>query len=216
MRKLSTLSLALLAVACTNNNSPQEMSLYHEDGRAKPTVAVASMIDTTTFDCAWSLSEEITTMIVDRISETGKIFVQSSFDSPFAENPFGNDLSWMKREFQSQEFVVFLELVEHNTTPVIRGKKAIETMSAQEMASNLNMGVRVRVMDLRGHTPKIVLQEMIRDSYYIPKTLIPINYNEIVWGSKEYQATPMGVAHRQLIQEIVARVSDYVLLAKSR
>jgi hypothetical protein len=89
-------------------------------------------------------------------------------------------------------------------------------MSAQELASNLNMGVRVRVMDLRGHTPKIVLQEMIRDSYYVPKTLIPVNYNEIVWGSPEYQATPMGIAHRQLIQEIVVRVSDYVLLAKSR
>ncbi len=215
MRKLSTLSLALFAVACSNNTN-QEMSLYHEDGRAKPAVAVASMIDTTTFDCAWSLSEEITSMVVNKIADSGKIFVQSSVDSPFAENPFGNDLAWMKREFQNQEFVVFLELVEHNTTPVLRGKKAQNSVSTQEMASNLNMAVRVRVMDLRGHTPKIVLQEMVRDSYYVPKTLIPVNYNEIVWGSDEYQSTPMGIAHRQLTQEIVARVSDYVLLAKSR
>lgn len=214
MRKLSTLSLALFAVACSNSN--QEMSLFHEDGRAKPAVAIASMIDTTTFDCAWSLSEEITSMVVDKIADTGKIYVQSSVDSPFAENPFGNDLAWMKREFQNQEFVVFLELVEHSMTPVIRGKKSQNTQTTQEMASNLNMSVRVRVMDLRGNTPKIVLQEMVRDSYYIPKTLIPTNYNEIVWGSAEYQVTPMGIAHRQLTQEIVSRVSDYVLLAKSR
>ena len=191
------------------------MSLYHEDGRAKPAVAVASMIDTTSFDCAWSLSEEITSMVVDKIAHTGKIFVQSSVDSPFAENPFGNDLAWMKREFQNQEFVVFLELVEHNMTPVTRGKKS-QPIYSQEMASNLNSAVRVRVIDLRGHTPKIVLQEMIRDSYYIPKMIIPVNYNEIVWGSNEYQSTPMGIAHHQLIQEIVTRVSDYVLLAKSR
>ena len=57
---------------------------------------------------------------------------------------------------------------------------------------------------------------MVRDSYYIPKTLIPVNYNEVVWGSDEYKKTPMGIAHSQLIQEIVSRVSDYVLLAKSR
>jgi hypothetical protein len=214
MRKLSTLSLALLAVACSTKN--QEMSLFHEDGRAKPAVAVASMIDTTTFDCAWSLSEEITSMIVNKIADSGKIFVQSSVDSPFAENPFGSDLAWMKREFQNQEFVVFLELVEHSTTPVLRGKKTQNTQSAQELASNLNMSVRIRVMDLRGATPKIVLQEMVRDSYYIPKSLIPTNYNEVVWGSPEYHITPMSIAHRQLTQEIVSRVSDYVLLAKSR
>lgn len=217
MRKFSVLSLALIAAACSNHTSNQEMSLYHEDGRAKPVVAVASMIDTTSFDCAWSLSEEITSMIVDRISETGKIFIQPTVDAPFAENPFGSELSWIKREFQNQEFVVFLELVEHNTTPVVRGKKVTTPIAGpQDFASNLNMSVRIRVMDLRGHTPKIVLQEVVQDSYYIPKSLMPINYNEVVWGSEGFHNTPMAIAHRQLIQQIAARVSDYVLLAKSR
>lgn len=214
MRKLPFVSLALLAAACSTTQPNFEMmSLYHEDGRAKPVVTVASMIDTTTYDCPWSLSEEMTSMIVKKMGETGRLFVHSNADFPFTENPFGGDLSWVKREFQNQEFVVFLELVEHESSPALRGKRVSDS---DESATNLNMAVRIRVLDLRAHTPKIVLQEMVRDSYYIPKTIIPTNYDEIVWGSDEYPATPMAVAHKQLVQEIVSRVSDYVLLAKSR
>lgn len=211
MRKISL--LVLLLAACSKNNNT-EMSLYHEDGRAKPVIAVASMIDTTSFDCPWSLSEELTSMVVKKIEGGGKIFVQSNVDSPFAENPFGNDLSWVKREFQNQEFVVFLELVEHAAIPVLRGNKKLINPSPPELSTNLEMAVRIRVLDLRSQTPKIVLQEMVRESYYIPKTLLPTDYNQTVWGSDEYQNTPMGIAHRQLIQEIALRVSDYILLAR--
>ena len=81
---------------------------------------------------------------------------------------------------------------------------------------NLNSAIRVRLMDLRSTTPKIVLQEMIKGSYFIPKTLLPTDYEQIVWGSKEYSQSPMGIAHGQLISEVVSRVNDYILLAKSR
>ena len=57
---------------------------------------------------------------------------------------------------------------------------------------------------------------MIKDSYFIPKTLIPCDYNVEVWGSDNYRKTPMGIAHAQLIGEISTRITDYVLLAKSR
>ena len=57
---------------------------------------------------------------------------------------------------------------------------------------------------------------MIKESYFIPKTLIPTDYNTAVWGTDEFRNSPMGIAHAQLAQEIAARVSDYILLAKSR
>lgn len=214
MRKISTLFLGLLAVSCSQNN--EQMSRYHEDGRAKPVIAVASMIDTTSFDCPWSLSEELTSMIVQQMGQGGKIFVHSTPEFPFVENPFGNDLSWVKREFHNEEFVVFLELVEHANTPVLKGNKTPANLSPQEVSTNLEMAVRIRVIDVRGSAPKIVLQEIVRDSYYIPKTLIPVDYNQIVWGSDDYRKTPMSIAHIQLAQEITARLSDYILLAKSR
>jgi hypothetical protein len=209
MRSIPAIFFALAAMSCSRNQD--EMSRFHEDGRAKPSVAVASLLDTTSFDASWSLSEELTQGVMNLVAGTGEIFVHSQEESPFTENPFGTNLSWMKREFQGEEFVAFLELVEHEFVPV-----KTKGISAQEASSNLNMGVRLRVVDLRQETPKIVLQEMIRDSYFVPKTLIPVDYSVEVWGTENFKKTPMGIAHAGLVKEIASRITDYILLAKSR
>lgn len=210
MRYTLAILVGLAAVSCNRGNN-DEMSRFHEDGRAKPTVAIASLLDTTTFDVSWSLSEELTEGIMNLIAGTGQVYVHSKEESPFTENPFGSDLTWMKREFHAEEFVAFLELVEHEFTPV-----KSKNYSPQEASTNLNMAVRLRVVDLRPAVPKIVLQEMIRDSYFIPKTLIPNDYSVDVWGTEGFRKSPMGVAHAQLIQDIASRIADYILLAKSR
>lgn len=213
MRYLIALVFSLALTACSKNGN--DLSRYHEDGRAKPVVTVASVIDATSFDVPWSLSEELTSLFINRISERKTIFVVRKDDVTYTENPFGPDLSWMKREFSNNEFVVFLELMEHENVPVARSnKKSIEVPF--ETSMDLKMGVRLRVVDLRGATPQIVLQEMIRDSYFIPKSDIPINYTTVVWGSEEYSKSPMGIAHGLLVDEIARRVSEYIHLAKSR
>jgi len=176
---------------------------------AKPVAALPAMIDTTSFDVPWSLSEEITSSIAGLISKGGKIFIQAQEDFAIASNPFAGDLSWMKREFQNQEFAVFLELAEHELVPTNKG-------SEFEASNNLIMGVRVRVVDLRGAEPKVVLQEMVRQSYYIPRTLFPVDYDVATWGTDEYKKSPMATAHQQLAQELATRITDYILLAKSR
>ncbi|HEY4255472.1 MAG TPA: CT253 family lipoprotein [Chlamydiales bacterium] len=210
MRKISILMLGLVAAACGKGGD--EMSRFHEDGRAKPVVAIAPMMDGTSFDCPWSISEELTSMVANGLAQDGTIFVKAKSDFAFTDNPFGGDLSWIKAQFApSQEFAVFLELVKHEEIPEKSGP-----MSPQETAHNLNTAVRLRVVDLRGTTPKIVLQEMVRDSYYIPKTLLPTNYNQVTWGSDDYRTSPMGIAHAHLVNGIVARLNDYILLAKSR
>lgn len=210
MRYIPAFLIGLAAVSCSHNNN-EHMTRFHDDGRSKPSVAVASMLDSTTFDLSWSLSEELTDGIMSHIAGTGQIYVHAKEESPFTENPFGADLSWMKREFHSEEFVAFLELVEHEFTPV-----KSKGVTAQEAPSNLNMAVRLRVVDLRPNSPKIVLQEMIRDSYFVPKTLIPSDYAVEIWGTENYRKSPMGVAHAQLVQNIADRIADYILLAKSR
>lgn len=210
MRCLSIFFLSLYVAGCCHRCDENTVTRYHEDGRAKPIAALPMMIDTTSFDASWSISEEFTSSIAAALNQEGKIFVQSHDDFAIASTPFFDDLSWVKREFSSQEFTVFLELVEHELAP------ASKTPSGQEVANNLNMGVRIRILDLRGSDPKIVLQEKISDSYYIPKTLFPIDYNKVGWGTEEYKNSPLGIAHSRLVKEIAARVSEYILLAKSR
>src|SRR5690606_9596020 len=133
MRYIPFIILALAAIGC-NRSSNTEVSLFHEDGRAKPTVAIASMLDTTSFDASWSLSEELTDGIIKQVGQNGQIVVHSQEESPFTENPFSTNLGWMKREFHGHEFVAFLELVEHEFVPL----KA-KTASDQEASANLNM-----------------------------------------------------------------------------
>ena len=206
---LATL-IGLAAVSCNRCNQ-DEMSRFHEDGRTKPSVAIASMLDTTPFDASWSLSEELTEGIMNLVGANGEIFVHSPAESPFSENPFATDLSWMKREFPSEEFVAFLELVEHEFAPV-----KMKGVPPQEASNHLNMAVRLRVVDLRYPNPRIVLQEMIRDSYFVPKTLIPNDYSVDVWGTDGFRKSPMGLAHAGFVQDIANRISEYILLAKSR
>jgi hypothetical protein len=211
MRYLSTFIISLILIGCGRSNDVT--TRYHEDGRAKPVIAVAPLLDTTSFDNPWSLSDEFTSMLARNISQNNQIFVSSGHEYSVKQNPFGTNLSWIKQEFHPNEFVVFLELVEHELVPIRKEKREA---FPQEVAKNLKMSIRVRVIDLRDSQPKIVLQEMIRDSYYIPKTLIPTDYNEVSWGSEAYKKSSMGIAHSHISQEIANRISDYILLAKSR
>lgn len=212
MRYLSTILLSVLALGCSRSN--ECMTRYHEDGRAKPVVSIAPMIDTSSFEAPWSVSEELTSQVISQIGQAGKIFITAKEDDAFSENPFGTDLSWIKREFHEGEFVVFLELVEHE---IVAANKSKKDLPSQEVSSNLNMAIRLRVVDIRNAAPKIVLQEIIRETYFIPKSLTgAADYQIITWGMPEFTRSHMGIAHNQLIKEISSRVSDYVLLAKSR
>jgi len=211
MRYLPSLLLSVLAMGCSQTSD--QMTRYHEDGMLKPVAVIAPMIDTTSFEVPWSVSEELTSAITSHMGQGKKIFVISKEDEAFAENPFGQDLQWIKKEFPNQEFAVFFELVQHETVPVTKTKKGI---LSPENASNLNITIRLRVVDVRGQTPKIVLQEIARETYFIPKTLSPTDYNTVTWGTPEYARSPMGTAHTQFARELANRVSDYILLAKSR
>lgn len=206
------LALLFLAASCTHNSDELTLTRYYEDGRAKPIVAIPTMIDTTSFDASWNIAEELTESIVQSIGTEGNIYLHAQESFSIADNPFGKDLAWMKREFENQEFAVFLELVEHEMLPA----KKTKSLDLRETASNLSMGVRIRIIDLRGPKEKIVLQELIRDTYYIPKSLIPTDYQVVCWGTEDYAQSPMGIAHSRIVQEIASRISDYVLLAKSR
>lgn len=212
--RFRSLLLSFAVVGCATTSMP--LARYHEDGRAKPVVAIASVIDATSSELPWSLSEELTDSIVHKVSDRGLLFVSSPDGIALADNPFGSDLSWVKREFSEQEFAVFLELVEHEAVPANMSRKQAANLSPNEVSTNLNMSLRLRVLDLRGSEPRIVLQEMVRDSYFIPKSQLRPNYTVSGWGTSEYTSTPIGIAHAQLVQEVASRLNDYILLAKSR
>lgn len=213
MQRYIPILLTLTSIACSKSGN--DLTRFYEDGRAKPIVAIASVIDATSLDLPWSLSEELTSLIVDSVSQGGKICVTAKDDLASTDTPFGNDLSWIKREFPEDQFVVFLELVEHDVT-IAESDKSKSSATPFETAMNLNTAVKLRVVDLRSLSPKIVLQELVRNTYFIPKNAIPADYAVSGWGTQDFSRTPMGLAHQQIVHEIALRISDYIQLAKSR
>ncbi len=211
LRSVIILSCLFLFTSC-RNNSPEEFTHYYEDGRAKPVVAIAPIIDSTMNNFSWSLSDEFKSLILNRASKKGSLFIKDDHENfiPSSENPFSEDISWVKKEYAPFEFVVFLELMEHDKVPIKKTNYHANT------SSNLNISFRIRVIDIRSNEPKIVLQEVVNDSFFEARNIIQPDYDLNSWGTDAYHATPMSTAHTKITREVVERINDYILLAKSR
>lgn len=213
-RHLLLLTLLVFLASCQNrtNESP---SKYYEDGRARPTVAIVPVVDSTSFDYPWSLSEEFSNLLATNIAEKQSLYLpkEGMLESDFSydQDLFSTDLTWMKNSFYPHEFVVLVEFLKHDKIPLMKRNTPV-----YELSSNLEMAVRVRIIDLRKTDPKIILQETIADSYFFSKNLLPVDYQVSTWGTEEYATSPLATAHKQIAKEVVERINDYILLAKSR
>jgi hypothetical protein len=76
--------------------------------------------------------------------------------------------------------------------------------------------MRIRVFDLRGEQPEVILQEFVHQSHLIPKPSNLQEPNPKRWKKMTFMASPMGLAHAQFSKEVVKRIEDYILLSKSQ
>ena len=214
-------SLLLLAAFSCNkaNNQPEEVSKYFDDGRAKACVAIASVIDSSSSDVNWNLSDEFTNLIKEKVNTKANLFLSTNIENEIStsKNPFSSDISWVKDSFRENDFVVFAEIIQHKNIPVSKKNQKEEDDSENiTKATNLDMSIRIRIIDVRGNTPKIILQEKISDTMYLPKSFLKIDYDKITWGTNEYQKTPLFIAHNSFTKDISARINEYIILAKNR
>jgi hypothetical protein len=210
------LSLALLATSCQPRSSSAQARFY-QDGRQKPTVALVPVFDHTSPTVEWDLSEEMTHAITDRLLRKDKLFLTHekkvrSFikDLQHSQNPFTMDIAWIKPIFAEQDFVVFMELLEHTETPI----KNSPQDNLEFCAAELSVSLRVRVLDLRGENPKIVLQEIIHQQQHLPRQFTKFNFYQVGWGQDGFAISPLGLAHAQLTKEVASRIEEYIVLAR--
>jgi len=200
-----------------DNNAPQtQASVQDAHHSPRPIVALVPLIDHTVHDLPWSLSEEFTSTIHYRLLQQDKVYlsdlqkVQSATKKlNKSHHPFSDDLSWVKKMFPGNEFVVFMELTEHQEVALKQNKQA----HLQNAPADLNISVRLRVIDVRGNEPSIVLQELVHDAQRIPKQFTRANFHQVPWGEGCYSISPLGMAHAKLCKELASRIEDYVLLA---
>ena len=213
-----SLSLALLAVGCQQNTKHSEQAMYTQTGKVKPIVALVPLIDNTKTKVSWNLSDELTSAVHYRLMQKDRLYLIDSAKVGSmvkklkeSNNPFDLDIAWVKKVFFENEFVIFMQLLTHEEF-LIASK---ESTNDKELPAELSMSVRVRVIDLRQDEPKIVLQEIIQDSHYLPKQFTSANFTQVEWGKDNYGISPLGVAHSQLAKQIASRLEDYILLSMS-
>lgn len=209
------LFMLITLVGCYSSNK-EVGELYHDDGRVKPRVALVPIYDRSGEEFAWSLSDELTHALYQRMTSRGSLCLadlgeMKKFQSNL--NPFGKEYGWLKKSFQDQEFVVFAELVEHNIHPKQASSSFLDKLTP---SCELDMTVRLRIFDLRGDSPEIILQEIVRQTHLIPKQDAITDQDPGKWRHKTYTVSPLGFSHYQLSKELVSRIEDYILLAKTK
>lgn len=213
---LYVFSVSVLFTGCQKDSSTLSMHSQNQD--FVPSVAVAPVIDSSGSELSWNLSDEITYSLSSRLVQKCRMQVTDPQrtksqikKSKIHDNPFGDDLSWVKKTFTSDDFVVFIEVIEHEEQ--LRSGDA--SRSLESLSADLVLALRLRIVDLRKENPQVILQEIIQDSHFIPRQFTKYNFHQAPWNSEEFSITPVGIAHALLIKELSSRIEDYILLFKN-
>jgi len=214
------ITLCLAVFGCSQHNSGDQATRFHEDGRAKPIVALPPVFDRTEAEIGWSLSEEFTNHIRQRMLKRNNFYLNTPDEinaviTSLTEenNPFSNDTAWIKEAFKDHEFVIFTELLEHDIHPKPLKGSFVDKITP---SSELTLTMRIRVFDLRSHTPEIILQELVHQTHLIPKPSNLSEENPQRWRNMSFNVSPLGLAHSQFSKEVSKRIEDYILLSKSK
>lgn len=211
-------ALSLIGCGCDNRHPPSSSATsYATPGAAQPIVSVVPIIDNTRNEYAWSLSDELSSAIYANLSQKDRVLLNHSSQvrakaNPLLEknNPFDKDLSWIKKGFQNEEFVAFLELVEHEE---VLNQNKIKPQNPETCSAELNISMRVRVFDLRGAEPQVILQELIHNTHHIQAPFNHLNFYQVSWKDPSFSVSPIGLAHAKFTKDLAERIEDYILTA---
>ena len=215
--KYTALLALLLLMGCNKNTSFEDQVRYHNDGVAKPKVAVVKVIDTSSHTLKWNLAAEFTELLMENLFNQSKFYLTDDFHMIGGEqlkqlklSPYSEDLAWLLEMNSSSEFVLFTEILKHNIeTP--KGK----IYNPLSHVKTLELSIRVCILDIRKETPKVVLQEIITENYSIPFNFGSFDENGSSISKSTFNLSPLGIAHRNILSKVSKEIEDYILLAQS-
>lgn len=216
--KVGLLCASALTIGGCQKGGGSSTTALHTLSENKPCVALAAVIDRTPKKYDWNLAEELGQRVASHLVHHGALALQSpervkNLAKKMRGNPFDLQVGWIKETFAGENFVAFLELVSHDE--VFRTSKTKEVDLAT-CAADLNMSMRIRLFDLRGKEPIVLLQEIVHDTHFIPKQFTRINFDQVSWGDEDFDFSPVGMAHVQFTKQIARRIEDYIALALAK
>lgn len=206
-------SLSILSLLCGCTCGYRDTALYQPSGRQKPIVAVLPVIDNTEkTNLKWDLSHELTDEIRKRVFESKKIYLLRDGSSlevaEMLSTPNPKNISAAATKcLGAAEFVVVAEIIEQEEA---KYGFASDDSVRSEVGSILSLALRVRVLDVRRGTPKVILQEVLDNDYVISRAYMNCDYSKMAWGTEAFTRTPMGMAHNRLIRTLTSRIESYI------
>lgn len=206
---LALCMLSLLLVGC----GPRYCDYYpyHEDGRSKPAMTILPIQDKSDSGLSWNVAMEVDQYLRYKMLDEGNLYLlpESSCGEAITDhniNYFGSDLTFAKHCRQS-EFVTVMELIEHKIVPYESGKiTPIYPIHNRQCESVLMMKMRVRIIDVRGDTPRIVLQEIVQSNHMLPRDQNNLDYTSYCFGKEPYNRTPIALSHQRLAYDLARRI----------
>ncbi len=189
-----------------------------ENGQVNSKVAIMAATNSSSFECPWGIGKELTAGVKQRLIQDGKIYIAASSDNESAaklEAAAPKNESDAIAKAGDSKFVVLMEILDHKEVPYQWQKLKPLYTTAGTPKSVLMITMRLKVLDLRQSTPRVVLQEIVHSNHLISKNARSVDYTEISWGSPGYLSTPIGVAHARLAKDVAARVEHYVAMAST-
>ena len=204
-RLFITLLAALVATSCSGPRYVDYFP-YFDDGTPKPKVALMPIIDSTNCSLGWSFGEEVAQGIDCEFMNSGRFYVLSPREIGPAWNKVseidltGGDLSYAS-EFRNTDFIVILELIDRD-------------VDSNEACRTLTTSVRIKVIDARCASPKIILHEVYKSNYMSTPSHGDVDGNGERWGTPAYTKTCCGLAHQRLIKGLSQRLEEVIWRAK--
>jgi hypothetical protein len=207
--------VALTCMSCTYQR--RDTTLYQSTGRQKAIAVVLPVIDSTgKSQLSWDLSQEFTEEIRKRIYESPKVYLlRDSGSKELAQqftvpHPTAIPVR-LTNQIGAAEFVIATELMSQTETPYgLANDYSDKYPIYGETGSVLSVAMRVRVIDVRGETPQVVLQEILTHDQHVARPYMNPNYDKTPWGTEAFQYSAMGIVHHRLVNELVARVEGYI------
>jgi hypothetical protein len=218
MRRLAAVLVMLVILSGCSTKQNTEQAALLETKTPHPIVAIVPVIDSAKHNLDWNVSEELTHLLIDRLKQNGNYFLSSEHKvastlrkKPTCKIHFDTALSEIASTFYGNEFVVLTELFEHEELPRIEEPQTLTVANVQNASADLNISLRLRVIDLRGQKPKVILQEMLHESHHIPRQFTRANFYQVTWGTDHFKISPLGLAHMELTKTITQRLETYIL-----
>jgi len=195
--------LLLLFLGSCQKRSMDSLSMFSKSGDLKDKIALTKMVDSSAKTHLWDITTELSSYLEKDIARKDTLYVIPVDDEvklSSLKNPFSKKLDWLDHHFPHTKYIAFTELLKYEDS----------SESDPTLGHSLDVSVRIRVFEKQADGFKIVLQEIIQESYMIPSLFSKTLSIQPSYNSPGYELSPVGVAHQNLSRQIAKRIREYI------